>query len=170
MRKDFFALVEETYLLQKSSLVDIAASVKRSTQSDVPAAPAAESSVSRTSLPRIQLPQFSGCYEDWSAFRDLFQSLIDKDGSLSEVEKLHYLKVSLKAEADVVIKNLPTTVENYKRAWALLREQFENKRLLVRSCLSKFTSLSKMKSESAHKLRKIANCATVTVGTLESIE
>lgn len=68
---------------------------------------------------------FSGKYEDWPAFRDLFQSIIGKDGSLSEVEKLHYLKVSVKADAESLIKNLPTTTENFNRVWIILCEHFE---------------------------------------------
>lgn len=46
----------------------------------------------RTTLPRIQLPQFSGRYEDWPPFRDLFTSLITNDQSISDVARLHYLK------------------------------------------------------------------------------
>lgn len=78
------------------------------------------------------MPNFTGRYEDWPTFRDLFQSIIGRDGSLSDVKKLHYLKVSLKSDAEALIKNIPTTAENYQRAWTTLSEQFENKRLLVR--------------------------------------
>ncbi|KMQ85845.1 hypothetical protein RF55_15371 [Lasius niger] len=148
------AIVEETYLNQKGTLLDCSAHLAQLTQPVAPVAPRTENSSTRTTLPRIQLPQFSGKYEDWPVFRDLFQSLIDKDGNLSEVEKLHYLKVSLKAEADSIVRNLPTITENYRRAWTMLCEQFENKRLLVRSCLTKFNSLQKMKTESAPELRK----------------
>lgn len=133
------------------------------------AVPRAEPSASRTTLPRIQLPQFSGKFEDWPTFRDLFQFIIGNDSSLSAVEKLHYLKVNLKSDADALIKNLPTTAENNQRAWKMLTEQFENKRLLVRSCLSKFCALSKMKSESASELRKVLHGALSTANTLESI-
>lgn len=51
----------------------------------------------------------------------------------------------------------------------MLCEQLENKRLLVRSCLTKFNLLQKMKTESAVELRKIVNSVSTTVSTLESI-
>lgn len=168
LRKDFMALVEEAYLNQKGVLLDMV-TPPTSAHSAATTAPVSEQSAARTTLPRIQLPQFSGKFEDWPAFRDLFQSIIGNDRSLSAVEKLHYLKVSLKADADALIKNLPTTTENYQRAWDSLVEQFENKRLLVRSCLSRFTALPKMKSESASELRKVFHGASATAGTLESI-
>ncbi|KMQ86019.1 nucleic-acid binding, partial [Lasius niger] len=38
---------------------------------------------SRSTLPRIQLPQFSEKYEDWPAFQDLFQFMIGRDCNLS---------------------------------------------------------------------------------------
>ncbi|XP_071652192.1 uncharacterized protein [Temnothorax longispinosus] len=165
LKEDFFSLVEEVYLNQKGTLLDCSTRLSRTPQAESRADPSA----SRTTLPRIQLPEFTGRYEDWPAFRDLFQSLIGKDSSLSEVERLHYLKVSLKEDAEALIKNLPTTAENYRRAWKILCEQFENKRLLVRSCLTKFTALQKMKSETATELRKVLNGASTTAGALESI-
>ncbi|XP_011687417.1 PREDICTED: uncharacterized protein LOC105449732 [Wasmannia auropunctata] len=123
----------------------------------------------RTTLPRIQLPNFSGNYEDWPAFRDLFVSLITKDPLILDVTRLHYLKASLRGEADMLVRNLPTTDENFRRAWQILVNYYENTRLLVRSYYAAFTALPKMKSESAAELRKVFYCVTGTVGALESI-
>lgn len=167
-RKDYIGIVEETYLTQKGLLLDYAARLAQQSAPATSTSTRADSSSPRTTLPRIQLPQFSGKFEDWPAFRDLFQSIIGKDSSLSEVEKLHYLKVSLKADAESSIK-ICQQPQKTQRAWTILCEQFENKRLLVRSCLTKFTSLPKMKSESATELRKIIHGVSSKVGTLESI-
>lgn len=52
------------------------------------------STSSLRSLPRINLPQFSGSYNERTAFRDLFNSLVLKNTELSLVEKFHYLKTS----------------------------------------------------------------------------
>lgn len=49
----------------------------------------------KTSLPRIKLQTFSGAYGDWPAFRDIFLSIIGDNPSISNVEKLHYLRTSL---------------------------------------------------------------------------
>lgn len=167
--KDFADTIEETYLLQKAKFVDYVR------PQEIPAAPEAESKTvvshlpARTTLPRIQMPQFSGKYEDWPAFRDLFSSIIGRESTISNVEKLHYLKASLKDKAEQLIRNLSTTDENFNRAWSMLTEHYENKQLLVRAYLSIFTSLTKMRSESANDLKHILYCIDTTVGSLESI-
>ncbi|KAL6417645.1 hypothetical protein ACFW04_012598 [Cataglyphis niger] len=120
-------------------------------------APAAEapSQPPRTTLPRIQLPQFSGLYEDWPSFRDLFHSFIRKDVSAANVEKLHYLKACLKREAELLIRSLPTTCENFDRAWKVLTDYYENKRLLVRSYIARFLNIQWVKGESSTELRNL---------------
>jgi len=67
-------------------------------------------------LPRIQIPHFSGEYEEWPAFRDLFTSLILKDTNISDVTRMHYLKTSLKGETELIVKNLSTTGDNFALA------------------------------------------------------
>lgn len=128
-----------------------------------------ESTSSRSVLPRIQLPQFSGRFEDWPAFRDLFRSIVIDETSLSKVEKMHYLKTSVRGDADQLIRNLPSTEDNFERAWSILSGHFENKRLLVRSYLATFTALPKMKSDSAGDLRRIFHGVVSTAGALEGI-
>lgn len=169
-KKDVPALTEETYLTQKGLFLDALRSVKERTQGGAPTATSQAPQPSRTTLPRIQLPQFSGRYEDWPSFRDLFHSIIGKDAAVPPVEKLHYLKSCLKGEAELLVRSLPTTDENFGRAWATLTEYYENKRLLVRSYITQFTALQKLKGESAAELRKLYHCMVSTVGSLASIE
>jgi len=151
LKQDVASLAEEAHLSQKATLLDL---LRSSKESSGPKTASLESTIvpSRTTLPRIQLPSFSGAYEDWPAFRDLFISIIGKDGSTSQVEKLHYLKASLKGEAELLVRNLPTTSENYDRAWKALTDHYENKRLLVRGYISQLTSLQKLKGESASSI------------------
>jgi len=130
LRQDVASLAEESYLSQKATLLDLIHSTRETAVSKT-AGVDSKMVPFRTTLPRIQLPSFSGAYEDWPAFRDLFTSIIGKDGSTSQVEKLHYLKASLKGEAELLVRSLPTTSENYERAWKALTDHYENKRLLV---------------------------------------
>lgn len=88
---------------------------------------------------------------------------------ISEVEKLHYLKTCLKGEAALLIGDLPVTGENFTRAWMELTRHYENKRFLVRSYLSRFSSLPALKGESASELRKLLHGVINTVSSLESI-
>ncbi|KMQ81507.1 hypothetical protein RF55_26126, partial [Lasius niger] len=96
LKKDLMTLTEEAYLTQKGLFLDALRELKREEPGEAPTSPTSAPLPPRTTLPRIQLPQFSGQYEEWPSFRDLFHSLIAKDSSTSQVEKLHYLKSCVK--------------------------------------------------------------------------
>ncbi|KMQ90079.1 hypothetical protein RF55_10205 [Lasius niger] len=83
---------------------------------------------------------------------------------------MHYLKTSVKGDAEQLIRNLPSTENNFERAWTTLREHLENKRLLVRSYLAAFTSIPRMKADSVADLRRIFHGVVSTVGALEGID
>ncbi|KAL6419298.1 hypothetical protein ACFW04_013938 [Cataglyphis niger] len=146
VKKDMLALAKEAYLTQKGMFLDALRRLRSAERTEAPAAEA-PSQPPRTTLPRIQLPQFSGLYEDWPSFRDLFHSLIGKDDSAANVEKLHYLKACLKGEAELLIRSLPTTGEN----------------LIARG------SIPRVKGESSAELRNLYHGVLSTVGSLESI-
>lgn len=57
-------------------------------------------------LPRTDLPTFSGSYENWRPFRDIFYSMIHENTALPTIQKMHYLKTALKSEAADVISSL----------------------------------------------------------------
>lgn len=67
-------------------------------------------------LPTITLPTFNGQYSQWMQFKDAFLSLIDNNPTLSEIQKLQYLRGTLKNEALQFIEGLETTAENYSTA------------------------------------------------------
>lgn len=104
---DFAGQVKKTFLLQKTQ------SLRNSLTSR------SETRISRqlryyrdrhqrTTLSRIQLPHFFGNYKDWPPFRDFFRSVIGNDTAITKVEKFHYLKVSLKEEAEALAGPFPT--------------------------------------------------------------
>ena len=108
-------------------------------------------------LPRINLPQFSGNFIDWADFRDHFVSLVTSNQTLTNVERLHYLKTSMTGEAVHLLKNITTTGENFERAWTILTSRFEKKRLLISYHLNALTSLRAVTTESAAELKKLLN-------------
>lgn len=82
-------------------------------------------------LPEITLPQFDGSLEDWPVFRDKFQTRIDKNSNISDVDKFQYLQSSLSGKAARTIEAIETTGENYKEAWTLLSEKYDNTRKII---------------------------------------
>lgn len=89
---------------------------------------------------------------------------------MTQVEKLHYLKSWLKGEVELLTRNLSTTDENFNRAWKALTDYFDNKRLLVRSYISQFTALQRLKDESASDLRHLYHDVMSIVSSMEGIE
>ena len=106
-------------------------------------------------LPKIALPTFSGKYSEWTPFFDLFQNTVDCNISLNDIQKLQYLKTSLKDQPARLLSHLPTTRVNYAVALKILKERYDNKRMIIRSHLDAIVKFSPMQHESADQLRKL---------------
>lgn len=168
--KDFMSQAEEKYVQQRAGLLDLEQRLaQKAKAAEQPAGTSRDSCPPRSSLPRIQVPRFSGKYQDWPSFRDLFVSLVWSDETLKDVERLHYLKTSVDGEAEMLLRNFPVTNENFKRAWTTLIQHYENKRLIVSAQFSTFTALPKMTTESAAELRRIYHAVVNTVESLKAI-
>ena len=71
-------------------------------------------------LSRIDLPTFSVTYDDWHPFQDIFHSMIHENTALPTIQKMHYVRASLKGEAADLISSLELSAENYAEAWIML--------------------------------------------------
>nr|XP_029709979.1 uncharacterized protein LOC115255917 [Aedes albopictus] len=106
-------------------------------------------------LPTLELPTFSGDYMDWPAFRDAFEALINKNVQLSNVQKLLYLKSTLNDEAAYMLDTLDITDANYRVAWDLLVERFENRRILKQKHLKALFTMKQVPEDSPKELRRL---------------
>ena len=55
-------------------------------------------------LPAIELPCFNGNYANWRAFEDSLLAFVDKNDSLSDVEKLCYVRSKLKDKKSLKLR------------------------------------------------------------------
>ena len=85
---------------------------------------------SKRSLPRVNLPSFSGSYESWLGFHELFKSLVDDDKEIPDIGKLYHLKGCLRDEAAEVIASIELSSENYTVAWNLLKLRYDNRKTI----------------------------------------
>lgn len=108
-------------------------------------------------LPRIELPVFKGAYDEWVPFYDKFKSIIHNDPSLSAVQKLCHLRSSLRDEAAETIDSLDTIDSNYSVALELLKDRFENTRIIVQNHIKAIFELPSIQRESAIELRSLLN-------------
>ncbi|XP_076686030.1 uncharacterized protein LOC143378074 [Andrena cerasifolii] len=165
-KDDHMSLCEEAYLQQKASLLDTRDNFPDELDETVHTG---TDSQGRT-LERIPIPKFSGDYQNWPSFRDLFRSLVIKNSNLSEVDKLHYLQTSLTDEAARLIQNVTLTTSNFKRAWETIMEQYDVPRLLIHAHVTKLLSLPAMKKESAQELKELLHGTRNAVDALATLK
>lgn len=104
-------------------------------------------------LPQIKIPVFSGDYNTWSTFQDLFTKIIHEDHSISCTEKMQYLKSHVQGEAAKIIQYLPISESNYKTAWELLTKRFDDKRMIATKFIDKLIDLPTIKRANSAQLR-----------------
>lgn len=124
----------------------------------------------RTRLPPINLPVFSGNYNEWPSFRDLFISLIDNENTLSDIQKHHYLRSSLKGEAEQLLRHFDVTAANYNKAWNTLINRYSNKRIIVNSILNKFLNQKKINFECSKSLKELLDTTNECISSLNNLE
>nr|CAI5867023.1 unnamed protein product [Callosobruchus analis] len=117
----------------------------------------------------IELPKFSGDYNDWTEFRDTFESLINSNRHIGNVQRFHYLRSSLQGSAKQIIDSLEFSEENYHVAWDLICSRYNNKRLLVYNHIKAIYDIPQVSHESSLDLRKLAECVTKHLRALENL-
>lgn len=79
-------------------------------------------------VPHFKIPMFSGKYEERPSFRDRFVTLIHDNDKMKAPQKLGFLKSNLEGDALALVNN--------KDAWELIKERYNNERILVNKMLS----------------------------------
>jgi hypothetical protein len=121
-------------------------------------------------LPNIHLPTFSGVFTEWITFRDSYNALINDNRDLSDIQKFHYLRSSLKSDALSTIEHLTLSNDNYQAAWELIQNRYENNRLLVQHHVRALFSLQTATPKDPKILRQILQTATSHLKALEAIK
>lgn len=85
---------------------------------------------------------------------------------LSPVKKLHYLRSTLSGEA---AKALEVTNDNYEIAWRLLKQRYENKRLIVQYLIQTLIDLPIINKESYTDLRNLMDSVSQCTQSLTKL-
>ncbi|XP_039310746.1 uncharacterized protein LOC120358928 [Solenopsis invicta] len=125
---------------------------------------------SRVKLPKIELPSFSGAYDDWYSYHDTFEKLIHANENLTEIEKFHYLRSLLKDKAAEVIKSIETTTDNYNDAWAAVKERFDNKRWIIQKHIRAIFDAPALSKENHIQLRELLDTILKHLRALKAIK
>ena len=106
-------------------------------------------------LPKISLPTFSGNYTDWMSFIDLFQGSVDSNSKLSNSQKLHYLKASLRGDAAKLLSSVTISDSNYEVAKEILKNRYSNPRLISRAHVKSIVDISNQETENSKSLNAL---------------
>ena len=82
-------------------------------------------------LPNLQLPSFDGNVLQFQEFWDTFIATVEKNPTLSPVQKLSYLKERLRGRALDTIKGLNICDFNYEVAKELIYSKFGSKQTVL---------------------------------------
>lgn len=118
-------------------------------------------------LPTISIPTFDGSYERWLEFRDTYLSLVHNSTEISHIQKFHYLKSSLSGSAALVIDSLEFSAANYKVAWELITNRYNNSRLLIHNHVKALFSIQSLAKESPALLRKLIDTILKNIRALK---
>ncbi|UYV73846.1 hypothetical protein LAZ67_11001122 [Cordylochernes scorpioides] len=92
---------------------------------------------------------------NWLSFREIFNSTINSNQTLTEIQKFQYLNASVKGPAEKLIRGFPISDRNYQQAWDTLCNRFNNRRELAFSQINKIFSIRPLKSITTGSLYEI---------------
>ncbi|XP_070546928.1 uncharacterized protein [Ptychodera flava] len=95
------------------------------------------------SLPKLQLPTFSGDVHQWMTFYDSFKSMVDNDTALEPIQKFHYLRGQLKGEAANVVAGLSISDSNYQRAINALKKRYGQRHKIIHAHIDSLLTMPK---------------------------
>lgn len=120
-------------------------------------------------LPNIQIPTFTGKYEEWQPFYDLFRTLIHDNEHLSRVQKLHYLKSNLSGEPEALLRNFSITDANYDEAWNQLIKRYNNTRFNCNAIMKILFTQKPVQSESASLIKQLVDTTATCLKALKNM-
>ncbi|XP_067613910.1 uncharacterized protein [Eurosta solidaginis] len=119
-----------------------------------------------TKFPKLKLPTFSGKYSEYQNFIVSFKQVIDKEYSLSNIEKFNHLRNSLQGQALETVDAFQVTNENYPKALERLKERYDNKTLIFLENISALFELSSLSKPNPSQLRSLIDKASAIYGSL----
>ncbi|GFT35779.1 reverse transcriptase domain-containing protein [Trichonephila clavipes] len=126
--------------------------------------------VNSVRLPKLQIDKYFGEPCLWLEFWNKFQNSIDKNETLTKVDKFSYLKSLLEGAAGNVVNGFALSDDNYDNALILLKEKFGREGIVVNAHMSKLLNLYPVKdSNNVIELRKLYDICKIQIRSLESL-
>jgi len=120
-------------------------------------------------LPKLVIPKFNGDVKRFRSFWDSFDSAINKNPSLSAVDKFNYLHILLEGSAARSIQGLALLETNYPAAIDIIQDRFGNPHQIIAAHMEEFMKLPECNSDKASQFRLIYDKINVNIRGLESL-
>lgn len=121
------------------------------------------------STPQLDIPIFSGNYNNWVSFKDLFNEAIHNNPALSNAQKMQFLKARVKGEAERLIQHLSISADNYLTCWEILKHRYDNKKLIFTSHINILFGLPNIQQTSVSQLKKMHDIAVETLHAIKNL-
>nr|XP_042913296.1 uncharacterized protein LOC122273281 [Parasteatoda tepidariorum] len=122
-------------------------------------------------LPKLSIEKYYGDPSVRIEFWNQFQSTIDKNETLSVIDKFSYLKSLLGGAAANVVNGFSLSEENYVKAVKLLKERFGRDELVINAHMNKLLNLYPVKdANNVLGLRKLYDTCEVQIRSLDSLK
>ncbi|GFX13654.1 uncharacterized protein TNCV_1921671 [Trichonephila clavipes] len=108
-------------------------------------------------LPKLNIPVFSGKFEDWINFKDLFVTAVHSQTSLGNIQKFQYLKGLLSDKPASLIKHMSLSNESYKEAWGKLIDGYDKKKQIVYALIKTFLDRKGISQVNMTNLRNLVD-------------
>ncbi|KAG5878722.1 hypothetical protein JTB14_032835 [Gonioctena quinquepunctata] len=122
------------------------------------------------SLPKIELPEFSGDIREWETFYSIFKSSIHDNTLLTDVDKVNYLVGRLKGSALGVCTGVAPTGGNYNIIWKALVDKYQDARSLATSYLDQILGFKHIQGKSAKNLESFLEKFDCAVQALKNLK
>ncbi|XP_072380598.1 uncharacterized protein [Diabrotica undecimpunctata] len=123
----------------------------------------------KVTLPEIKIQTFSGCFSEWSAFYQLFETLIINNPELNNVQRFVYLKSFLRNEPLQLVENIQVLEENFQIALDTLRNRYENKSRVISLLIQRLLKVPSLVKTNAKALREFLVTAKQTLLALKNM-
>ena len=168
-------LFENSYFDLTAQIVDFIDSQNESAAQQAAVDLENESNTSRTShsthikLPALDLPKFSGAYDEWLPFYDYFKATVDQNEDLSAIQKMRYLKSCCKGEAAGIIGSVSITAQNYNVALQLLIDRYHNLNYIIYRHIKDLFSIPVIRETSASSIQGLLDNTLKNLRALENL-
>lgn len=161
----FFEKAEETFVLAKTTLRKLVEVKVKPPEQEVVNI---DHGLDNLLPERCKIAPFYGEFSKWQEFRDMFLAMVDAR-PIPNVQKLQFLKNSVKGSAASVLGNWQLSGNNYGAAWQTLQDVYEDNYLIVKAHLDRLFGMPKVR-DVYDSLRITIDTTNETVRSLTALD